>query len=318
MFHRATILLALFALSALADEIPKTITVSPDGTGDYKTVQAAVDAVPDANAHRVVIHLKPGTYKERVHVPRSKPMITFQGDDAAKTVITNDWNASHVGPEGKPVGTSGSYTVSVEGPDFIAENVTFENTAGDTGQAVALYAKGDRQVYRHCRMLGWQDTLYAEGGRQYYDRCHIEGRVDFIFGSAVAVFDHCQVVSKNGGYVTAARTPQDQPWGYVFLDCTLTSADAVPTYLGRPWRDYASVTFVRCDLGSHIRPEGWSIWKGYERHKTARYAEYQCTGPGADRSRRVEWSKELTEEQAKGLTVEGVLGGADHWDPRKG
>jgi pectinesterase len=311
----------------------KTLTVAADGSGQFKTVQAAVDAVPDDNKEPVVISIKPGTYKEKITVPKTKPFVTFKGDDAKTTILTNDWNAKHVGPEGKEVGTFGSSSVLVQAPDFVAENVTFENTAGNTGQAVALSAVGDRQVYRNCRLLGWQDTLYANGGRQYYDRCDIEGRVDFIFGNAVAVFDHCTIRSKNGGHVTAASTEQTKPWGYVFLDCKLTG-DPTPWQdptgklppdkptpkadLGRPWRPYASVTYVRCELGDHIKPEGWQKWrKDDQTDQTARYAEYQCTGPGADRARRVPWSKELTREQAEQLTVEKLLSGTDGWNPKR-
>jgi pectinesterase len=311
----------------------KTLTVAADGNGEFKTVQAAVDAVPDNNKEPVVISIKPGKYKEKITVPKGKPFVTFKGEDAKTTILTNDWNAKHVGPEGKEVGTFGSSSVLVEAPDFVAENVTFENSAGNTGQAVALSAVGDRQVYRNCRLLGWQDTLYANGGRQYYDRCYIEGRVDFIFGNAVAVFDHCTIHSKNGGHVTAASTEQTKPWGYVFLDCKLTG-DPTPwkdpsgtlppdkptpkADLGRPWRPYASVTYVRCELGDHIKPEGWQKWrKDDETDKTARYAEYQCTGPGADRAKRLPWTKELTKEQADQLTVDKLLSGTDEWNPKR-
>jgi pectinesterase len=311
----------------------KSLTVAADGTGEFKTVQAAVDAVPENNTDPVVISIKPGTYKEKITVPRDKPFVTFKGEDARTTVLTNDWNAKHVGPAGKEVGTSGSASVLVQAPDFVAENVTFENTAGNTGQAVALSAVGDRQVFRNCRMLGWQDTLYANGGRQYYDRCHIAGRVDFIFGNALAVFDHCEIRSRNGGHVTAASTEQAKPWGYVFLDCKLTG-DPTPWHdptgklppdkptpkadLGRPWRPYASVTYVRCEFGEHIKPEGWQKWrKDDQTDQTARYAEYQCTGPGADRTKRVPWAKELTEEQADQLTVDKLLSGSDGWNPKR-
>jgi pectinesterase len=324
----------LLTLTTTAIASDQTVTVAADGSGDFKTVQAAIDAVPANNAHRVVLRIKSGTYKETIRLPKDRPFVTLQGEDAITTILTNDWNASHVGPEGKPVGTGGSASARIDASDFIAENVTFANTAGDTGQAVALSATGDRQIYRHCRLLGWQDTLYANGGRQYYVHCYIEGRVDFIFGNAVAVFDHCEIHSKNGGHVTAASTEKEKPWGYVFIDCKLSS-DANPWHdpvgtqpaskptpladLGRPWRPYASVTFVRCEIGNHIKPEGWSQWrKGDDTDKTARYAEYKCTGPGADRAKRVGWSKELTDEQAAELTVPHLLGGDDRWDPPNG
>ncbi|HVT89778.1 MAG TPA: pectinesterase family protein [Tepidisphaeraceae bacterium] len=292
----------------------KTITVAADGSGDFKTVQAAVDSITGSGPEHTVIHIRPGTYKERILLAKGKPPITFQGDDATTTILTNDWNSHHV-ENGREVGTSGSYSTMINSDDFTAENVTFENTAGDTGQAVALMTNGDKHIFRNCRMLGWQDTLYANGYRQYYDHCYIAGRVDFIFGNSTAIFDHCEIHSRNGGHVTAASTAQTRPWGYVFLDCKLTGEGAQAD-LGRPWRPYASVAFVRCEIGEHIKPAGWSVWNGNENHKTARYYEYKNTGPGADRSKRLDWTHELTEEQAKDLTVEKLLSGEDHWDPR--
>jgi len=310
----------------------KTIAISPDASCDYTSIQSAINAVPEDNKAPATIHLKSGVYKEKITIPRNKPFITFVGDDAKTTILTNDWNTHHVGPTGREVGTMGSASVRIDAPNFTAENITFENTAGDNGQAVALAATSDRQVFRNCRMIGWQDTLYANGGRQYYDRCYIEGRVDFIFGNATAVFDHCLIHSKNGGHVTAASTAQDTPWGYVFLDCKMTG-DAIPwrdpaatqparvtptADLGRPWRPYASVTFVRCKLGDHIKPQGWSQWRPADgTDKTSRYAEYACTGPGASRERRVPWAHELTAEQAGQLTVERILSGRDGWNPEQ-
>lgn len=291
-----------------SDALPtKSITVAADGSGDHRTLQAAIDAVPDGNKQRLVIRIKPGTYKERITIPKEKTFITLRGEAAAKTILSWHWNAKHV-EDDKEVGTSGSYSTLVSADDFEAENITFQNTAGDTGQAVALRTNGMRQVFRNCRMIGWQDTLYLHNGSAYFKDCHIEGRVDFIFGRGVAVFESCTIKSKNGGYVTAAATEPDQPWGYVFLDCKLTSDDNVPTYLGRPWRPNAAVAFVRCHLGRHIRPEGWDNWRNPENEKTARYYEYRCTGPGAGRSKRVAWAKELTDEQAKSLTPQNVLG----------
>lgn len=285
----------------------KSLTVAGDGSGDYETVQAAIDAVPDQNSTRLVIRIKPGAYTERITIPKEKPFITLRGEDAAKTVLRWHWNAKHV-EDGKEVGTSGSYSTLVSADDFEAENITFENTAGDVGQAVALRTNGVRQVFRNCRMIGWQDTLYLHNGSAYFKDCHVEGRVDFIFGRGIAVFENCTIKSKNGGYVTAAATEPTEPWGYVFLDCKLVSDDDVPTYLGRPWRPHAAVAFVSCALGSHIRAEGWDNWRNPANEKTARYYEYRCTGPGADRSKRVPWAKELTDEQARSLTPQHVLG----------
>jgi pectinesterase len=194
--------------------------------------------------------------------------------------------------------------------------MTFRNTSGDHGQAMALRLAGDRAVLRDCRLLGWQDTLLTHSGRHYLKNCHIEGRVDFIYGGATSVFDGCDILSKQGGYVTAASTPEDQPFGYVFLNCTLSGDETnTPTYLGRPWRPFASVAFLNCVMGSHIRPEGWHNWGKESNEKTARYAEYKCTGPGADRAKRVAWSRELTDDEAAKYTVKYVLAGKDGWDP---
>jgi pectinesterase len=300
--------------AALADD--KTIRVSPDGTGDRRTVQAAVDAIPAGGRERVVVSIKPGVYKERIRVARDKGPITFRGEGPrpAATVLTFDYSAKSV-EGGKEVGTSGSYSTLIESADFAAENVTFENSAGEVGQAVALRTTGDRAVFRKCRFLGWQDTLYTHDGRCYFEECYIEGRVDFIFGRSTAVFDRCEIHSKNGGFVTAAATPQESPFGYVFLDCRLTGEGEAKAYLGRPWRPFAAVAYVRCEIGPHVRPEGWDNWRNPENEKTARFAEYKCTGAGAATAKRVAWSRQLTDEEAAKHTVRNILGGSDGWDP---
>lgn len=323
----------LFACSTcLAAE--KTITVAADGSGDFKTIQEAVAAVPENSPDRTILHIKPGTYQGQIFVPKEKQKVTFDGDDAKTTVITFDKTVHDLGPDGKEVGIAGGTSVIVDAPDFQASNITFQNTAGDHGQALALRLNGDREVLQNCRLLGWQDTLLCWSGRDYFKDCYIEGRVDFIYGGATAVFDHCEIHSKNGGHVTAASTPQDQPFGFVFLHCTLTGDDVPwkpPTTgplpplanvkrtpmadLGRPWRPYAAVAYLYCEIGSHIKPEGWNNWRNPENEKTARYAEYRCTGPGADRAKRVAWSKELTDDEAAKYTIANILGGKDGWNP---
>jgi pectinesterase len=304
---------------------PKTLEVAADGTGEFKTVQAAVDAVPTGGADASVIHLRPGTYKGRVTIPKGK-RVTLRGDDAATTLITFDLNANMLGDDGKPIGTFRTATVMADADDFVAENVTFENSAGDHGQALALAATGDRQVYRTCRLLGWQDTLYADGGRCYFRDCYLEGRVDFIFGGATVVFDHCTIHSKNGGYVTAARTSPDQRYGFVFLDCTLTGQGA-PAYLGRPWQwdrgRKANVVFIRTRMGNHIRKEGWNPWDrpnnaNTKPAETSRYYEFgsiDAAGNPLDVSGRVPWSRQLSADEAAEYTVPNVLRGSAAWDP---
>ena len=308
-----------------------TLTVAADGTGQYKTVQEAIAAIADGNPKRVIVHIKPGTYQGQILLPAGKTNVTFEGDgDAAdRTILTYALNQNEPVPAGQSPRYRGA-AVAILANDFRAENITFQNTSGDHGQAMALRIDGDRAVIRHCRMLGWQDTLLCWTGRHYFKDCYIEGRVDFIYGGATAVFQDCEIHSKNGGHVTAASTPQDHPFGFVFYHCKLTG-DAIPwaptqpttqpakvtakADLGRPWRPFASVTFLNCELGDHIKPEGWSNWRNTENEKTARYAEYNSTGPGAHPDQRVPWSKQLSKDEAARITVDSVLGAPDGWKP---
>lgn len=321
--------LGLLNLSAVA----KTITVASDGSGEYKTLQEAIAAAPDHRAEDTNIHIKPGTYTGPFVIPKDKPKLRFVGDDAKTTVLTYDKNVFEPIPPGIDKFNPG---LNVRADDFSAENITIQNTSGDHGQALAVRVDSDRATFKHCRLLGWQDTLMVNNGRQYFRECYIEGRVDFIYGSGTAVFDRCEIKSKNGGYVTASSSPEDHPYGLVFLDCKLT-ADPTPwnpastnpattepahkpgkmAYLGRPWKPFASVTFVRCEMGDHIQSEGWSNWGKPEREKTARYAEFGSTGPGGEMSKRVAWAKQLTKEQANEITIEKVLGGKDNWSPAR-
>lgn len=315
----------LFALgqNAAPAEAPvtegRTLVVATDGSSPYRSVQAALDALPAGNAGPVTLRIQPGTYTERIVIPKDRPRLRLVGEDAARTMLTFNLNATSTDAGGRPVGTMRSTSTTVRANDFSAENLTFANTTPrDVAQAVALATTGDRQVFRRCRFLGWQDTLYLGAGRHYFEECYLEGGVDFIFGPGTAVFKNCEVRSKRHGYVTAASTPRDAAHGFVFVGCRLTAAAGLAdqsVYLGRPWRDHASVTLVNCAMGSHIHAEGWSIWKGTERHQTARYAEYGSTGPGAVPAARVRWLRQLGEEEAKSLTVRAVLGGRDGWDP---
>ena len=309
-------LVAWFVLPSIKVLYADDLVVAPDGT--FKTVQSAIDSIPDNNTDPRVILIKPGTYKERIQVPKTKPFITFKGSDtdASKTILTFNRHAGMDDPDapGKKVGTSGSESVLILADNFSAENVTFENSSGDIGQAVAARTMSDRVIFRNCRFLGWQDTLYVNGKRTYFDKCYIEGRVDFIFGRATVVFDHCEIHSKNGGFVTAASTLPETPFGLVFLHCKLTG-DEAKAYLGRPSKVGAASAFIQCEIGGHIRAEGWSEWGGNENHKTARYVEYQNTGPGADTSKRPDWTHVLSDEEAKQYTVENILAGSDHWNP---
>lgn len=292
--------------------------VAQDGSGDFTTVQAAINAVPDyRKAGPTRIYIKKGIYKEKIVIAESKQGVQLIGEDGA--VLTYDDYAQKPNIFGEGKGTSGSGSIYIFGPDFFAENITFENTSGPVGQAVACHVAGDRAVFRRCRFLGFQDTLYTfgENTREYYEDCYIEGTIDFIFGKATAVFNRCELRSKRtGGFLTAPATPQGSNYGYVFYDCKLTADEGVEAgsvWLSRPWRPYGKTVFIRCEMGQHIRPEGWNNWGKTDNERTAYYAEYQCYGKGADTSRRVAWSHQLKDANAYVMT--NILKGADGWNP---
>lgn len=303
-------------LKQMLDNQTHTITVSPDGTGDFTTVQAAIDTVPENNTKQVIIHIQPGTYKEKIVVPRSKRFVTFKGQSAQTTVLTYDLYAGVKDENGKEIGTFRTPSVTVEADDFTAEQITFENTAGDVGQAVAVTVTGDRAVFRNCRFLGWQDTLLDNSGRHYYENCYFAGHCDFIFGGGTAFFESCQIHCLEASYITAASTPEHQPYGYVFSNCTITGEpENARTYLGRPWRDFANVVFLNTEMSAVIHPAGWHNWDKPHREQTSRYAEYNSTGPGAASQARVNWSRQLTQDEAEKITVQTVLSGTDGWNP---
>lgn len=298
---------------------PAPIIVAPDGTGQFKTVQGAIDSIPDDNTEWRVITIKPGTYKERLLIRGGKTFVILRGEekDARRTVITFNRYAGMNDPDapGKKLGTLGSESVVIEADNFIAENLTFENPSGAVEPAVAVRTSGDKQIFRNCRFLGWQDTLWINSKRMYFTDCYVEGRVDVIIGRATAVFEKCQIHGTDGGCLTAASTEPDTPFGLVFLKCKITCAED-RTYLGNPWQKGAATAFLECELPEHVRPEGWVEGHGNDYHKTARFFEYQNTGPGADTRRRAAWTRQLTEAEAKNYTVENILSGEDGWDPK--
>lgn len=303
-----------------AQAAPIELIVAADGSAKYKTVQEAVMAVPAGTAESpVVIRIRPGTYKELVYIQREKRFFRLVGEDAAKTVITYDLNANLKGLDGKPIGTFRTPTVQIDADDFTAENVTFENSAGPVGQALAVRVDGDRVVFRNCRFLGWQDTILLNRGRQYFENCYVAGHVDFIFGAATAFFERCHIHALRDGYLTAASTPDNAPFGFVFRRCQISSEKpAVKVYLGRPWRAYSAVTFIETEMSLAVRPEGWHNWNFPDREKTVRYAEYASTGPGANPAARVAWSRRLKKSEVKNITPEKVLAGSDGWNPLTG
>jgi pectinesterase len=304
-----------FSISLLASA--RMMSVAPDGSADFSSVQAAIDSIPSGSDEPSIILIRAGRYDEVVRVPADKKGVRLVGRDAVKTVITHGLGARMKGPDGKELGTFRTPSVYINGDDFLARNITFENSAGDVGQAVAIAVSGDRCRFIGCRFLGWQDTIFDDKGRHYYQDCYIEGSCDYIFGGAVSYFKNCELYNKKNSYITAASTPQDEPFGYVFDGCKITAAEGVKMMLGRPWRDYAAVLFMNCDMDDCIRPEGWHNWSRPEREKTARYAEFGNTGPGANTEYRVDWAKQLTAGEAAKITPQSVLGGKDKWDPTK-
>ena len=288
-----------------------------EAIGDFFTVQEAINAVPDFRKNiRTTILIRKGTYKEKIIIPESKINVALIGEEGA--TLTNDDFANKKNVFGENMGTSGSSSCYIYAPDFYAENITFENSAGPVGQAVACFVSADRAFFKNCRFLGFQDTLYTYGkqSRQYYEDCYIEGTVDFIFGWSTAVFNRCHIHSKRDGYVTAPSTDQGKKYGYVFYDCKLTaSPEAKKVYLSRPWRPYAQAVFVRCELGQHVLPEGWNNWGKKENEKTAFYAEYDSRGEGANPKARAAFSHQL--KTLKGYEIETVLAGDDGWNPVK-
>lgn len=296
-------------------QYPKTLTVAQDGSGDYKTIQEAVNAVRDLSQEQVTIKIKQGIYHEKLVIPSWKKKISLVGESNSTTVITNHDYSGKDYPGGKDAfgrskySTYTSYTVLIQGDDVVLENLTIENTSGRVGQAVALHIEGDRAIIKNCRLLGNQDTLYTatETSRQYYTNCFIEGTTDFIFGEATCVFESCTIKSLTNSYITAAATTPQQKFGYVFFNCKLIADTATKCYLGRPWRPYAKVVFLNTEMGSHILPVGWNNWNNAENEKTVLYAEYKSSGAGANPAARVKWSKQLTAKEARRYTFKNVF-----------
>jgi pectinesterase len=291
--------------------------VAADGSAPFKTVQDAIMSVPSGSpTNPVVIHIRPGIYKELVYVQREKRFFKLVGDNATNTVLTFGLYAGLTNFDGKPIGTFRTPSTTIDADDFTAENLTFENSAGPVGQALAIRVDGDRASFRHCRFLGWQDTMLLNRGRQYFEDCYVAGQTDFIFGAATAWFEKCEIHSLRDGFLTAASTPADQPFGFVFSNCKITGEPGAQTFLGRPWRIDASTAFLNCQMSGTVRPEGWNDWKKPEAHTAARYAEFNSTGAGAGRTNRANWTRQLKNSEAKKITPENVLGGKDHWDPQ--
>lgn len=315
---RQLAVIILFLL--FSDVLPaqQVITVAKDGSGDHTTVQAALDAIPAGNDKPVTVFVKNGVYKEVIIVDARKNFITLKGEDKLQTMLTFDNHAGTKLPNGDTLNTWTCASFFVYGNDFRAENITFENNAGFTaGQAVALRVEGNRASFINCRMVGNQDVLFLSGSgvKHYFRDCYIEGTTDFIFGAATAVFKNCHIHSRKNSHVTAASTNSIIPFGFVFFDCKLTADSNInKVSLGRPWSPTASVTYINCRMDKHIIPGGWDNWRNPANETTARYAEYNSSGPGGNKESRVKWAKQLTDEDVKKYTLRNILG---DWKPEE-
>jgi pectinesterase len=315
MNYLTALLVALSPLHAGVDA-----TVSADGGATFRTVQEAINAVPqNTSADKPwTILVKPGRYNEVVYIQQEKRFVRLVGEDPAETVITHHLHAKLTGPDGKEIGTFRTATVQVDANDFIFENLTFENSAGPVAQALAIRIDGDRVAFRNCNFLGFQDTVLTNRGRHYFENCSITGAVDFIFGGATAFFEKCNIRLTRDGYITAASTPAEQAHGLVFSNCAIVAEKpGIKMYLGRPWRPHSHTVFLNTTMDGSIRPEGWHNWGKPESETTARYGEFRSKGPGGKPEKRVAWARQLSEEEASGLTVSAVLGGSDGWVPFK-
>lgn len=293
-----TVLISLLSVLSVFGKAKYDIVVDLNGTGNFTNIQEAVNSVRDFKpGDETVIFIKKGIYKEKLVLPANKHNIKLLGEDMDETVISyNDYAGLN------NMGTFRSYTFIIAGNDITLENLTVENTAGEVGQAVAIHTEGDRIIFRNCRFLGNQDTVYTgrEGARLYFQNCYIEGTTDFIFGPSTAWFEACTIHCKRDSYITAASTPKKYPYGYIFNNCKVTTAEGVKSvYLGRPWREYAMTLFMNTELPQAIHPAGWHNWGKESNEETARYQEYNNYGPGADTTSRVKWSRQLTAEEAK-------------------
>lgn len=293
------------AQTANPQQYKYTFTVAKDGSGDFKFIQDAIDAMRVYPLAPITLYIKNGVYNEKILLPDTNTDVSFIGESVEKTIITfSDYSG-----RGKHT-TFTSYTAKISGDRFVAENITFANTAGPVGQAVALHVDADKAVFKNCRFLGNQDTIFTggENARQLFTDCYIEGTTDYIFGPATVLFQNCTIRSKSNSFITAASTSKGKRFGYVFMDCKLLADSSVTElYLGRPWRANAKTVFIRCDLPLPIAPAGWHNWDNPENEKTTYYAEYKNTGPGSGISARVPWSHQLSDKEAGAFTPENIF-----------
>ena len=297
------VLIGLLSISTYAQK--DTLVVARDGTGNYRTLTEALDNIRAYMDYTIVVYIKNGTYKEKVIIPSWLKNVKLVGESKENVLITYDDHANI-----NKMGTFRTYTVRIDGSFITLENLTIENNAAPLGQAVALHTEGNNLLFKNCGILGNQDTVFTGGEytRMLFEKCYIEGTTDFIFGGATAYFDSCTIHSKKNSYITAASTPKDVPFGYVFYNCNLTAEENLAVYLGRPWRSYGSTAFIKCNMEKHIQPQGWHNWNNVENEQTARYYEGDNFGPGSETKDRVQWVQLLNAKEILSFSKEKVLG----------
>lgn len=309
------------AANAKSYDNTDTIVVAQDGTGEFTTVNKAIEVCRAFMEYHKVIYIKNGTYREKVIIPSWLTNIELLGEDRDKTIITYDDHANRednnpVFDPGHKMGTFRSYTLKVEGTNITLRNLTVENSCPRLGQSVALHTEGTRLLFVNCRFLGNQDTVYTGQPYtyMYFKNCYIDGTTDFIFGPSTAWFEGCTIMGKVNSYYTAASTPKDVKYGYVFNNCKFTvGPECNKIYLGRPWRPYAYTLVMNSELPEQLAAEGWYNWGNPQNEKTARYMEYNNHGKGAKTAKRVAWDKLLTKEEAAKITPEEVFDGDTGW-----
>lgn len=314
------ILLSMLCMAGVyAQKYDTYITVAKDGSGDFTSIQKAIESCKSFPYERITVYIKNGTYREKVRVPAWNTQLSFIGENKDSTIIVHSdyFNKIDKGPNS----TFYTATLMIQGNDFHAESLTIKNNAGPVGQAIALDVEADRCSFVNCKILGNQDVIYAAGenARQYFKNCIISGTTDFIFGEATALFENCTIICKDNSYITAASTPKNVSYGFVFKNCEIKALPGIEkVYLGRPWRKYARTVFINCQMGDFIRPKGWNNWSNPENEKMVFYAEYHSTGAGANPSERVDWSHQLTKKKAKQYTIENIFTtNKSTWNPVK-
>ena len=312
LFFLTIALLQIISASAKSYDNPDTLFVARDGTAEFRNIDDAIEVCRAFMDYHKVIFVKKGIYKEKLIIPSWLTNIEICGQDRDNTIITYDDHANIKMPgTDKGMGTFRTYTLQINGNNITLKNITVENNAARLGQAVALHTQGTRILFVNCRFLGNQDTIYTGGieTQLFFKDCYIEGTTDFIFGPSTAWFEGCTIKNKSNSYVTAASTPQNVKYGYIFNNCKIIAdPTATKCYLGRPWRPYAHTLFMNCELGGHIRTEGWHNWGKESNQQTARYEEYNNTGEGAATQGRPAWTRQLTAKEAKKITIETVFG----------